>query len=436
MPIQAYRASLCHFHHQPQSDRDTSCYEYLEDALLLLEEGRVLEYGPAEHLLKKYNQALSVEVFENACIFPGFVDTHIHFPQIDIIASYGKKLLEWLQRYTFPAETRFSDEAYAKEVADIFIQTLLRHGTTTAMVFGTCHEVAVDALFNIARKFQLRLIAGNVLADRQSPDALLVPAKQALPICERLIDKWHGTDRLQYALTPRFAPCLSDDFFKKLHGFLQQHNTIYLQTHLAESQEEVRWVSDLFPQAKDYLDVYDQHGFLGPSSLFAHGIYLSDDNFARLGETGSHIAFCPSANLFLGSGLFPYQKACDHGISIGLGSDIGAGNTFSLLQVAADAYKVSQLQNAPLSPLLAFYWLTLGGAKALNVSDEIGNFAPGKEADFVILDKLATPLMDYRMQQSTDFLEELFLWQMLGDDRAIRATYVLGECVYRRELSH
>jgi guanine deaminase len=354
-----------------------------------------------------------------------------------MIAAYGEQLLEWLSRYTFPTERKFQDKAYAQNVAAIFLTELLRNGTTTALVFATVFPESVDAFFEEADRRNLCMIAGKVMMDRNAPDFLTDTASSSYQESKRLIEKWHHQGRLRYAVTPRFAPTSSDEQLQLAAQLLSEFPDVYLHTHLSENVDEVAWVQELFPQCNGYLDVYDRAGLVGDRSIFAHGVQLTDAEFQRLSEAQSAIAFCPTSNLFLGSGLFKLEqaKSVHHPVKLGLGTDVGAGTSFSMLQTMNEAYKVAQLRRQKLSPFQALFLATLGGAKALRLDDKIGNFDVGKEADFVVLNLRATPIMAFRNAETlpnsiAELGDRVFSLIMMGDDRAVHATYILGELAY------
>jgi guanine deaminase len=337
-----------------------------------------------------------------------------------------------LNNYTFPCESQFADKAHADQVADIFLAELLRNGTTTALVFASVHPQSVDALFEAAERLNLRLIAGKVMMDRNAPDYLVDTAASSYADSKALIERWHGKGRLHYAVTPRFAPTSTAEQLALAGQLLGEHPGLYMQTHISENVKEVEWVKALFPERKNYLDVYDHYQLLGERSVLAHGVHLCDDECARLAETGSAIAFCPTSNLFLGSGLFNLPQAERFKVNVGLGTDVGGGTSFSLLQTLNEAYKVMQLQGEKLSPFKSLYLATLGGARALRLEDRIGTLQPGSDADFVVLDYNATPLLSYRISQSKSFEETLFVLMTLGDDRTVLETYAAGRRVHQR----
>ncbi|TIH08101.1 guanine deaminase [Pseudomonas leptonychotis] len=430
-PVKAYRAAILHSIADPAVVGVEQSYEYFEDGLLVIENGQVAKVGPAADLLPTL-KGVEITEYRDALITPGFIDTHIHYPQTGMIASYGEQLLDWLNTYTFPTEQQFADKAHAADVAGIFLKELLRNGTTTALVFGSVHKQSVDAFFEAAEALNLRMIAGKVLMDRNAPDYLTDTPESGYADSKELIERWHGKGRLHYAVTPRFAPTSSPEQLSLAGKLFGEYPDLYMHTHLSENRKEIEWVKALFPERKGYLDVYDHFKLIGARSVFAHGVHLCDDECKRLAETGSAVAFCPTSNLFLGSGLFDLNKLEEHGVRVGLGTDVGAGTSFSQLQSLNEAYKVMQLQGKKLDPFKSLYLATLGGANALYLDDKLGNFLPGKDADFVVLDYNATPLISYRMQQAKSLDERLFALTMLGDDRAIKETFAAGESVHRR----
>ena len=425
---QAFRGEMLHFIEDPAVAGDRA-WQHWDDGLLLVENGRIAAFGAAADLLPSLPADIELTHYRDSLIVPGFIDTHVHFPQLEMIASGGEQLLHWLQQYAFPAEEKYADSDYAVAMAKVFVEQLLRNGTTTAMVFGSVHPQSVEAFFSEAERHKLRMICGKALMDRNVPEALRDTAQSGYQQSRELIQRWHGRGRLQYAVTPRFAASCSDAQLQSAGRLLREFPDVYMQTHLSESEHEVVWVQELFPDAEHYLHVYDQYGLLGRRSVFAHGIHLCDSECQRLAETDSAVAFCPSSNLFLGSGLFDLQQAERFGFEVGLGSDIGAGTSLSLLQTMNDAYKVQQLRGDQLVSEKSFYMATLGGARALDLDDHIGNFAVGKEADFIVLDYNATPLLQLRMQQCRDIRERLIVFSILGDDRAVAATHILGQTV-------
>lgn len=431
-PVKAYRAAILHSIADPAVVGVEQSYEYFEDGVLVVDNGQVAKVGHAADLLPTL-KGVEITEYRDALITPGFIDTHIHYPQTGMIASYGEQLLDWLNTYTFPTEQQFADKAHAADVAGIFLKELLRNGTTTALVFGTVHKQSVEAFFEAAEALNLRMIAGKVLMDRNAPDYLTDTAESGYADSKELIERWHGKGRLHYAVTPRFAPTSSPEQLTLAGKLLGEYPDLYMHSHLSENRKEIEWVKALFPERKGYLDVYDHYKLIGARSVFAHGVHLCDDECKRLAETGSAVAFCPTSNLFLGSGLFDLNKLEQHGVRVGLGTDVGAGTSFSQLQSLNEAYKVMQLQGKKLDPFKSLYLATLGGANALYLDEKIGNFESGKDADFVVLDYNATPLISYRMQQAKTLDEKLFALTMLGDDRAVKETFAAGQSVHRRD---
>lgn len=430
--MRAIRAAVLHCRSQPEAGSEDAAIEYIEDGILVIRDGRVAELGHAEDFVARLGPDVEVEDRRGYLLLPGFVDAHVHYPQTDIIAAFGQHLLDWLAHYAWPAEARFHDEQVCAETAEFFLSELLRNGTTTACVFGTVHAASVDALMAAASRMSLRLIAGKVLMDRNCPANLRESVGDGIKLSADLIDRWHGVGRLAYALTPRFAPTSSPELLAATGQLLQSSDDLYLQTHLAETVEEASIVAQLFPQAPSYLGVYDHYGLVGPKSIFAHCVHIDDADRTRLAAADASIAFCPTSNLFLGSGLFDFHAARQAGIKVGLGTDIGAGTRFGLAETAAEAYKVCRLRGRALHPFEALYLATLGGARALSLDDKIGNFEQGKEADCVLLDYNATPLLARRSGAATGLADRLFALMMLGDDRAVAATYILGERVHER----
>lgn len=429
----AYRGSILHFLSDPgEASEPAGSYEYLEDGVLVVRDGRVAETGPACEVLARLPADTAIVDRTGELILPGFVDCHIHYSQTDVIASYGEQLLEWLDRYTYPAERRFGDAGHAREVADFFLDELLRNGTTTALVLGTVHPESVDAFFAAAQARSLRMAAGKVLMDRNCPEFLRDTPESGYAESRALIEKWHGQDRLMYAITPRFAPTSTEAQLERAGDLAAEFPDVFVHTHLAENRKEVAWVRDLFPWARSYLDVYARFGLVRPRSVFAHCIHLDEEDLEMLAEQRALAAFCPTSNLFLGSGLFDLRRMRNAGVLVGIATDVGGGTSFSMLKTLAEGYKIAQLADQPLSAYRAFYLATLGGAQGLHLDDRIGNFAPGKEADFVVIDLAATPLAERRHARTGTLEERLFMAMMLGDDRFIAETYVLGRRVHAR----
>ena len=397
---------------------------------------RIVAVGPHDHIAPAFPHVVPTH-WPDLCIAPGFVDLHAHYPQTDVIASPADGLLPWLEHYTFPHEKQFSDPAHARETADFFLDELLRNGVTTALCFATAHPESVDAFMQAAQARRLRMIAGKVLQDRHSPDGLRdTDTQQSLRQTEDLIRRWHGMDRLGYAITPRFAPTSSPE---QLHGageLARQFPQVWVQSHLAENLDEIRWVHELFPEARSYLDVYDRAGLLRERAVYAHCIHLHDADRQRMHETGAVAAVSPTSNLFLGSGFFDYAAADRCGLRYGLASDVGGGTSFSPLHTMHAAYTVArQAVGHPglsLAPEHLWWQHTAGAALALGLGGTVGNLRPGCEADFVVLDPAATPLLARRTAQAETLAEWLFAMVVLGDDRLVAHTVVQGQVASTR----
>jgi len=427
---QAHLANILHFLSEPSASEEELSYEYFEKGLLVVKEGKVIALGYAEDLLDTLPFSTTIYDHKERLLLPGFIDTHVHFPQLEMIASPGADLLHWLEQYAFVAEEKYANVDYASKQSERFLDELLRVGTTTAMVFGTVHADSVNSFFASCRNKNLRMICGKVMMDRNAPATLLDTPQTSYDESKRLIETWHNKDRLRYAVTPRFAPTSSEHQLELAGQLLKEHPDVYLHSHLSETKNEVAWVGELYPKRNNYVDVYDKAGLLGPKSIFAHCIHLSDNEWKRLAATNCGVAFCPTSNLFLGSGLFSMKKAKLFSVKVGLGTDVGGGTSLSLLQTANEAYKVLKLRNEHYSPLLGLYLATLGGAKTLDLENIIGNFIVGKEADFVIIDMASTKLMENRVTQCESLIEQLFVLTMLGDDRVVTQTWSGGVNVY------
>jgi guanine deaminase len=426
----ALRGQLLDFIDDPAEVGASASHRYHRDGLLVIEDGRIAKAGDAQALLPELPPGTPVDEYPDCLIMPGLIDTHIHYPQTQVIASYGAQLLEWLQKYTFVEEEKFGDPAHAAAIARFFLDELLRNGTTTAAVYCTVHPASVEAFFAESERRNTRMIAGKVMMDRAAPAALTDTAERGYRDSKALLQAWHGRGRQLYAISPRFAVTSSEAQLQVAGTLLREHPGAYLQTHLAENHEEIATVRKLFPNAKSYTDVYDRCGLLGPRSIFGHCLHLADEELQRLSDTRSVAAFCPTSNLFIGSGLFDLARLRDPArpVRVSLATDVGGGTSYSMLRTAAEAYKVLQLQGQNLPALDAFYMMTLGNVRALGLEAEIGSLRVGSAADVVVLDPCATPAMAHRMATIGDDLEAiLFVLMTLGDDRAVRATYVLGE---------
>ena len=427
---QAYRAGILHFTADPAFDDHAHAWH--EDGLLIVCGGKVAAAGDYAQLRSAVPDGVEICDYRGKLIVPGFIDTHIHYPQTDMIASPAPGLLPWLDTYTFPTERRFADPEHARDVARFFIDELLRCGTTTAMVYCTVHPASVDAFFSESEKRNLRMAAGKVLMDRHCPDFLCDTAEGGVRDSEALIGKWHKRERQLYAITPRFAATSSEKQLQLAGELARQYPDTFLQTHVAENTDEVAWIKSLFPDARSYLDVYDRYGMLRPRAMYAHCIWLDDGDRARMRDTQSAAAVCPTSNLFLGSGLFDFTRADALQVSLSLATDVGGGTSFSMLQTMNELYKVTRMGGVHMPALRMFYLATLGGARSMRLDGTIGNFAAGAEADFIVLDPQATPLLARRTACSGSLEELLFAFALLGDDRAVAATYSAGQLVHER----
>lgn len=437
MAMKLIRGEILHFLSDPGEDNGTQraspAFRHHADGGLLVDDGRIAFCGDWADALAAAPEGTPVDDHRGKLLLPGFIDTHLHYPQTDVIASPGKNLLDWLDRHTFPAERRFADAAIATETAEFFCDELLRNGTTTALVFGTVHPQSVDAFFGVAQRRELRMVAGKVMMDRHCPAFLRDTAQSSYDDSRRLIERWHGTDRLRYAITPRFAITSTDAQLEVAGALAREFPTVALHSHVAESRAEVDWACELFPWARSYLDVYDRFGLLRRPAVYAHCIHLDARDRRRMADCGTAAAFSPTSNLFLGSGLMNLRQMLDDGVQVGIATDVGGGTSFSMLRTLAAAYQVSQLNGYALPALRAFWLATLSGAVALGLDDCIGNFAVGKEADLVVLDPQATPLIARRMACAQTLEERLFAWMTLGDDRAVSTTYIKGHRRWHRD---
>jgi guanine deaminase len=388
--------------------------------------------GEATDIARKAPAGARLDDHADKLILPGLIDAHIHYPQTRVIASYGAQLLEWLQKYTFIEEQKLRDPAYAAIVARFFLDELFRQGTTTAMVYCTVHPQSVDAFFAESERRGARMIAGKVMMDRNAPEGLRDTPQRGYDETKALIQRWRGKSRLDYAITPRFAPTSTDAQLEASGALAREHPEAYIQTHLCENHAEIAFVKELFPWTKTYTEVYQRFGLLGPRTVLGHCIHLEDSEVTMLAESGAVAAFCPTSNLFLGSGLFDMRRLQQHGppVRVALATDVGGGTSYSMLETANEAYKVLQMNNQSWPAAQAFYQMTLGNARALGLDDRIGAVRAGFEADLVVLDSRATPSMAHRMQAATDDLaEELFILMTMGDDRAVAETYIAGRPV-------
>jgi guanine deaminase len=403
---------------------------YESDAIVAFADGHITHFGAASSVRAQLPPGIHIEEHgADSLILPGFIDCHVHYPQTQIIGAFGEHLLEWLEKYTFVAEQKFADAAHARVVADVFLDACLRAGTTTVASFCTVHPESVDAFFAAASARQMRVIGGKSLMDRHTPDTLRDTAQTGYDDSKALIDRWHGKGRNLYAITPRFAPTSTPAQMELAGALWAERPGTYLQSHVAETRDEVDWVRQLFPERKSYVDVYDHYRQLGPRAIYGHGIWLTERELKRLAESGTALAHCPTSNMFLGSGLFNLKdaKRADRAVRVGLATDVGAGTSLSMLQTMGAAYKTAQLNNNVLTASQAFYLATRGAAQALYLDDKLGSLAVGMEADVIVLNTKSTPLIEFRMKNCESLEEMLFVQMTMGDDRAVKATYVHGQ---------
>lgn len=439
-PTKAFRTRIVHIRDFPVYDGQTSIaksvaqhFEYIPDGIILIEEGKVKIVAKTDDLVRQGFDIEQCEHLPDLLCCPGFIDAHIHAGQLDVIASFGEQLLEWLNQYTFPAELKFAELEYAQLHSKRFIDALLSNGVTAAMVFSTRFSHHAESLFEIASQLNMRMIAGRVMMDRNAPAALCDSAESAYQECRTLIKKYHQHKRLGYAVTPRFAGTSTREQLTLAGKLLQEIPDLWMQTHLSENKSEISWTKKLFPEADDYLNTYERFGLVNEKSMFAHCVHLSESEVDRLKQAGSSIAFCPSSNCFLGSGLFPYQQMNEKNIPIALASDVGAGTSLSPFHTMADAYKVCQLNHYALDPKEAWYLTTLGAARALHLDKHIGSLSAGKEADLIFLNPQRSQKVLERIQQCKGIDEELFTYIILGDERVIERSYIHGELQYEQK---
>lgn len=399
---------------------------YERHGAVLVQDGVVQAVGPAEQLRAAHPGVL-VEDMGDALLSAGFVDAHVHYPQTAIIASWGKRLIDWLNTYTFPEEIRFSDPDYAADIAARYFDLTLANGTTTVASYCTIHPESVDAFFTEAAQRNLRVFAGKTCMDQNAPEALRDNVQTAYDDSKRLLQKWHGAGRASYVITPRFSPTSTPEQLQALGALWAEHPDCLMQTHLSEQTDEVAWVAELFPKARDYLDTYEGAGLLGPGALLGHSIHLTERERARIKDVGAALVHCPTSNTFIGSGLFDMSGLKAEGQKIGLATDTGGGSSFSMLRTMAAAYEVGQLKGVPLHPAQLWWLATVGSATALGVPDKIGNLAPGMEADIIAVDLHANAAVAQRAGRANDIWEAIFPTIMMGDDRAIRAVWVAGQ---------
>ena len=419
------RGRVLRFVSEPKAPDDHGSYLFDEDGGVLIKDGKVKACGAFASLRATAPDATLID-HRPHLILPGFIDTHLHFVQMQVIASWGAQLLDWLNNYTFPAETEFSDPAHGARIADAFFDEMLRHGTTTPVAYCSSHPQSAEAYFTAAAARNMRVIGGKVMMDRNAPPALCDTAQRGHDETEALVARWHGKGRAEVAITPRFAITSTPEQLEAAGALARAHPTCPVQTHLSENHDEISSTLGLYPKAKDYLDIYHSYGLLGPRSLMGHSIHLSPREMGVMAETGAVAVFCPTSNLFLGSGLYNEAGLAEAGVRRAIATDIGGGTNYSMLRTLDEGYKVLALRGQKLTALKAFYWITLGNARALGLEGQIGTLAVGSEADITVLNPAATPAMALRHARVETLAEELFLLQVLGDDRAVVETYAAG----------
>ncbi len=417
------RGRVLTFLNEPQAIDDTQSFYYEEDGAILIVDGLITAVGRYDDLKSENLEEID---HRPHLLLPGMIDTHIHFPQMQVVGSWGAKLLDWLNTYTFPEEAKFDDFNHAERISSLFFDEILRHGTTTAVAYCSVHKNSAEAFFAQAERRNLRMIGGKVMMDRNAPDSVLDTPQSSYDDTKALIEKWHGRGRNHYAITPRFAITSTPEQLEMAQALTTEYPDCYVQTHLSENHDEIDLTARLFPKARDYLDVYETYGLLGSKSLFGHCLHLSEREISAMAETRSIAVFCPTSNLFLGSGLYDEAGLKAAGVRTAIATDIGGGTNYSMLRTLDEGYKVLQLQNQKLNPLKAFYWITLGNARALSLEDRIGTLDVGSDADIVVLNAHATPAMALRMETVKTLAEELFVLQTMGDDRVVAETYVAG----------
>ncbi|MDK1374882.1 MULTISPECIES: guanine deaminase [unclassified Sinorhizobium] len=422
------RGRFLSFNRAPQAIDDSAAYSYESDGALLIRDGVIEASGPYAVVKAAAPEGVTEIDHRPHLIMPGFIDTHLHFPQMQVMASYAANLLEWLNTYTFPEECRFVETAHAERMAVHFFDEMIRQGTTTATAYCSVHKASADAFFAESRKRNMCMVGGKVMMDRNAPQGLLDTPQMSYDETRAVIADWHGKGRNHVAITPRFAITSTPEQMEVAKSLVGEFPDLHVQTHLSENRDEITYTCELYPEAKDYTDVYARYGLLGPKSLFGHCIHLSDREADAMSETGSVAVFCPTSNLFLGSGLFPLRALTrrQKPVRVSVASDIGGGTSYSMLKTLDEAYKILQLQGERLNPFDSFYLMTRGNAEALSLVDRIGTLEPGTDADLTVLNMAATPAMALRAEVVNSLADELFLLQTMGDDRAIVETYVAG----------
>jgi guanine deaminase len=422
--VKVLRGRVLSFVSEPAGPDDRDSYRYIEDGAVVIGDGKVIMVGEFNPRAAAHHEVID---HRPNLIMAGLIDPHIHFPQMQVIGSYAASLLEWLNTYTFVEEQRFADPSHATRIASRFFDELIRHGTTTAAAYCSVHPQSVDAFFGEAETRGMLMVGGKVMMDRNAPEALRDTPQSGYDDTKAGIAKWHGKGRAYYAITPRFAITSSPEQLEMAELLAREYPDLHIQTHVDENLAEVEFARELFPNLPDYLGIYERYHLLGPKTLLGHCIHLTHRECAVLAETNSVAVWCPTSNLFIGSGLFDHDRLHKHGARIAVATDVGGGTSYSMLRTLDEGYKVLQLRGQRLNPLASFYMMTLGNARALSLADRIGSIEAGRDADLVILDSRATPQMALRMERVETLATELFLLQTCGDDRAVAETYVAGK---------
>ena len=412
----------------PESADDLAAVRYEEDGGLLLEDGKIVAAGSFATVAAGAPAGVETVDHRPHLLLPGFIDCHVHMPQMQVIASYGAELLDWLNKYTFPEETRFVDAQHARRIARLFLDETVRQGTTTVAAYCSVHKASAEAFFEERHARNMLTVAGKVMMDRNAPEGLRDTPQSSYDDSKALIAAWHGKGRQLYAVTPRFAITSTPEQLEMAGALMREHPDLHMQTHLSENHAEIAFTQELYPWSRDYTDVYEHYGLLGSRALFGHCIHLSEREADALADSRSVAVFCPTSNLFLGSGLFDYQRyrRREKPLRLALATDVGGGTNYSMLRTLDEGYKVIALNGEKLNPLASFWQVTRGNAEALSLADRIGTLEPGTDADITVLDAGATPAMRLRMERIETLAEELFLLQTLGDDRAVKQVYVAG----------
>jgi guanine deaminase len=432
MPQLLLRGRVLTFMDDPGRDDDASAYRYFEDGGVLISNGKIVRLGDFSDVSKVAAEDAERIDHRPHLIIPGLIDPHNHFPQMQVIGSYGTQLLDWLNRYTFAEEQKFASDAHSARIAAFYMDEMIRHGTTTAAAYCSVHRASAEAFFSEAKKRNMRMIGGKVMMDRNAPERLRDTPQSSYDDTKALIEKWHGSGRAHYAISPRFGITSSDAQLETAQALVREHPDCFMQTHLSENHQEIAQTKALFPWARDYTDVYERYGLLGPKSLLGHCIHLEPREIGALAESKSVAVFCPTSNLFLGSGLFDREGLLARKVRIAVATDVGGGTSYSMLETMDQAYKILQMRGQKLSPLNSFYMKTLGNARALGLEDRIGTLEEGSDADIAVLDIGATPAMKLRAQTVRTLCEELFVLQTMGGDRAVAEVYVAGRAAKSR----